>query len=320
MTLTQLEYILAVEKTRSFSGAAEICHVTQPSLSVQIQKLEDEIGGSIFDRSRSPIAITDFGKEILKQARVIVDESKRILDISSNWKKEIRGELRLGIIPTVAPFLLPLFAEHFTKNFPDVQLKIVEDKTNTLVQMIHQGDLDAALLSTPSKAPPSLKEKPLYYEPFVVYASEKHPLLKEKNVDYSTLSRQGALLLDDTHCMRDQVNQICRVKEGQNDRSQIALQSGGLSTLIGLVDSVGGYTLLPVLATQHNQLQKKNIRHFNKPIPTRKIGLIYHESHLKKALIDALAQSVLAHLPNEVFLSSHNSMKVFSPEMEHFAI
>ena len=221
----------------------------------------------------------------------------------------------------MAPFLLPLFVDAFTKNFPDVKLKINEDKTNSLVQQLHQGDLDEALLSTPSKAPPTLKEKPLYYEPFVVYASEKHPLLKEKTVDYHSLSRQDALLLDDTHCMRDQVNQICRAKESLTDsRSSVALQSGGLPTLLGLVDSIGGYTLLPALAVPHMNLHKKNIRHFAKPLPTRKIGLLYHESRLKKALVEALRQSILDHLPNDVFLSSHQHLKVFAPESEHFII
>ena len=229
MTLDQLRYALELQRTRHFSKAAENCHITQPSLSIQIAKLEEELGLQLFVRTRAGVEVTEYGEELLKQARLVLNESNRLSQMAQDLKGEVQGTFRLGVISTLAPSLLPLFLDSFSRQYPLVQLQITEERTERLVRDIDQGLLDGALLSTPAQCPDSLMEKVLFYEPFVIFGSTGHPILEKKKVTVDQISSDEILLLDETHCLRDQVLQLCKARQ-KTERKSLRIQSASLQT------------------------------------------------------------------------------------------
>jgi LysR family hydrogen peroxide-inducible transcriptional activator len=319
MTLTQLKYILAVENHLNFIQAAEECHVAQPSLSAQIKKLEEELGVVIFDRGRHGVSVTEQGHQILEQARVILNEAERLNEVANTQQKAVKGTLKLGMIPTIGPYLLPHFLEPLHKQYPDLNIQLTEDKTESLVRLLEQGKLDAAILSTPEKAPANLMEKVLYYEPFVIFAHESHALLKNQNVKIDSLKNFYPILLDETHCMRDQVEEICAHQ--QTSPNHVYLVQGTLSTLITIVDHQNSFTLLPSLALDVlSTAQKKNqVRPIVNPIPTRKVSLVYHKSFVKRSMIEALNKVVVDSLPPEVEHRLKPRMEALDPKNRHFS-
>ncbi len=292
MTITQLYYVLAVAEHQNFTKAAEKCFVTQPTLSMQIQKLEDQLDIQIFDRSKKPIELTEVGKKIVSQAKNIVNEADRIQDIVDQQKGFIGGEFRLGIIPTVMPTLLPMFLKTFIKRFPKVKLKLEELTTEEIIQRINDGHLDAAIAATPLLHD-NIKERVLYFEPFVAYVPEHHKMHKVDKIVASELEIEDILLLEDGHCFREGVINLCKTfKQHQEDKFQ--LESGSIETLIKLSNEGLGMTMLPFLHTL--DLDKKsatNLRHFADPVPAREVSLIYHKSELKIQIIEAL-QTVIS--------------------------
>jgi len=287
MTITQLHYVLAVAENQNFTKAAEKCFVTQPTLSMQIQKLEDELDILIFDRSKKPIELTDVGRKIVHQARNIVNESERISDIVDQQKGFIGGEFRLGIIPTVMPTLLPMFLKNFVKKYPKVKLKIEELTTDEIISRINEGHLDAAIASTPLENE-NIKERVLFYEPFVGYIPNNHRLSNKELLDTDDLELEDMLLLEDGHCFRDGVINLCKVFKTKSDGS-FQLESGSIETLINLSNEGLGMTLLPYLHTLDiKESEKANLHHFNKPSPAREVSIIYHKSELKMQIIEAL--------------------------------
>ncbi|MGS2763950.1 LysR substrate-binding domain-containing protein [Sinomicrobium sp. M5D2P9] len=291
MTITQLQYVLAVAEYQNFTLAAEKSFVTQPTLSMQIQKLEDELDILIFDRSKKPIQLTEVGKKIVAQARNIVSESGRIKDIVHQEKGFIGGEFKLGIIPTVMPTLLPMFLKNFINKYPKVNIKIEEQNTATLMQKLTDGHLDAAIAATPLEND-NIKERVLYYEPFVAYVPEDHRLHSNMKIDTADLKIEDVLLLEDGHCFRDGVINLCHAeKDFKNDRFQ--LESGSFETMIRLADEGMGMTLLPYLHTLGlNEKKKKYLHFFNDPSPAREVSLIYHKSELKLHIIEALKEVI----------------------------
>ncbi|MBN2869000.1 MAG: LysR family transcriptional regulator, partial [Flavobacteriaceae bacterium] len=242
MTITQLSYVLAVAENQNFTKAAQKCFVTQPTLSMQIQKLEDELDVLIFDRSKKPIELTEVGKKLVTQARNIVNESNRIQDIVDQEKGFIGGEFKLGIIPTVMPTLLPMFLNNFVKKYPKVKLKIEELTTEEIITRINDGHLDAAIAATPLEQE-TIKERVLYFEPFVAYVPQNHRLSNNKKLDTSDLDINDMLLLEDGHCFRDGVINLCKVFKSHND-DKFQLESGSIETLIKLSNEGLGMTLL----------------------------------------------------------------------------
>lgn len=287
MTITQLHYVLAIAEHKNFTKAAEKCFVTQPTLSTQIQKLEEELDILIFDRSKKPIELTAIGRKIVHQARNIVNESDRIQDIVDQQKGFIGGEFRLGIIPTVMPTLLPMFLKAFIKKYPKVKLKIEELTTEEIMQRIHEGHLDAGIAATPLEND-NIKERPLYYEPFVGYIPKEHRLSGKKKLDVNDLEIDDMLLLEDGHCFRDGVINLCKALKDQTDE-KFQLESGSIETLIKLSNEGLGMTLLPYLHTMDlNDNLHTNLHYFNEPSPAREVSLIYHKSELKMQIVDAL--------------------------------
>lgn len=287
MTITQLSYVLAVAEHQNFTKAAQKCFVTQPTLSMQIQKLEDELDVLIFDRSKKPIELTEVGEKLVTQARNIVNESNRIQDIVDQEKGFIGGEFKLGIIPTVMPTLLPMFLNNFVKKYPKVKLKIEELTTEEIITRINDGHLDAAIAATPLEQE-TIKERVLYFEPFVAYVPLNHRLSNNKKLDTSDLDINDMLLLEDGHCFRDGVINLCKVFKSHND-DKFQLESGSIETLIKLSNEGLGMTLLPYLHTLDlPEKSKQNLRFFNEPNPAREVSLIYHKSELKMQIIEAL--------------------------------
>lgn len=287
MTITQLQYVLAVAEHQNFTLAAEKSFVTQPTLSMQIQKLEDELDILIFDRTKKPIQLTDVGKKIVEQAKNIVNESGRIKDIVDQQKGFVGGEFKLGIIPTIMPTLLPMFLTNFIKKHPKVNLKIEELNTQAIIQKIKEGHLDAAIAATPLLNE-NIKERVLYYEPFVAYIPESHRLSNSKKINASDLNIDDILLLEDGHCFRDGVINLCKTAKGYED-DYFQLESGSFETMVKLSNEGLGMTLLPYLHTLDIKEKEKNcLRFFNDPNPAREVSLIYHKNELKIHIIDAL--------------------------------
>ncbi len=286
MTITQLQYVLAVAEHKNFTLAAEKSFVTQPTLSMQIQKVEEELGILIFDRSKKPIQLTDIGEKIVAQAKNIVNESDRIRDIVDQQKGFIGGEFRLGIIPTVMPTLLPMFLTNFTKKYPKVQLLIEELTTEQIVTKLKTGQLDAAIAATPLDEE-KLKEIVLYYEPFVAYIPDGHEKSTKSEIDITDLNVDDILLLKDGHCFREGVLNLCKIAGG--NKTKFSIESGSFETLIKLADEGLGTTLLPYLHTLDlKESDKPKLKHFKEPRPAREVSLVFPKTELKIHIIDAL--------------------------------
>ena len=311
MTITQLQYVLAVAEHQNFTLAAEKCFVTQPTLSMQIQKVEEELGVQIFDRSKKPIQLTDIGAKIVNQAKNIVNESNRIKDIVDQQKGFVGGEFRLGIIPTVMPTLLPMFLGHFQKKYPKVQLIIEELNTAEIVARLKNGHLDAAIAATPLDDD-KIKEIVLYYEPFVGYVPENHPLFAKKELVPADLNSAEILLLRDGHCFRESILNLCKVADMPDNSFRI--ESGSFETLSRLVDEGLGITLLPYLHTLTlNDAQKAKLRHFSDPKPAREVSLIFPHTELKMHIVDALRNSISSVIRGAI---AFHDVAIISPKQK----
>ncbi|WP_129716810.1 hydrogen peroxide-inducible genes activator [Pedobacter sp. SYP-B3415] len=299
MTLVQLEYAVAVDTYRSFVTAAEKCFVTQPTLSMQVQKLEELLNVKIFDRSKQPVTPTEIGIQILEQARIVLQESGKIKELISSQQQEISGELRLGVIPTVAPYLLPGVISAMMKNFPGLKLLIWEYTTEDIVHHLKTGVLDCGILATPL-TDPNILEYPVFYENFVSYISKNSKLFKKKTLDPDDLQQENVWLLNEGHCMREQVLNICRTTK--NNRLQgLEYNTGSVETLIRMVDLNDGATLLPELAlAELNSKQLNKIRHFKTPEPVREISLVTHKNFIKKRMLQALKDEITNAIPKEM--------------------
>ena len=280
---------MAVAEEGNFTQAAEKCFVTQPTLSMQVQKLEEELAVKLFNRSTKPISLTTIGEKIIEQAKIILKEARRMDDIVSMERGIVGGNFRLGIIPTIMPTLLPLFLNTFIKKFPKVNLKIEELNTAAIVEELKNGKLDAGIAASPLEDS-KLIEKPLYYEPFVGYIPQTHPLSKLKSLNPSDLEKMDILVLEDCHCFREHVLKLCQTP---NPTNSFNLKSGSFETLIHLANDGLGMTLLPYLQTRNLSLKnKENLRPFESPEPAREISLIYSKSQLKLPVIESLAVTI----------------------------
>jgi len=296
MTLVQLEYIVAVDTYRSFVGAAEKCFVTQPTLSMQVQKLEEMLNVKIFDRSKQPIIPTEIGAQIIEQARLVLQESHKIKEIISSQQQDVVGELKVGIIPTVAPYLLPRVIAAMMEKYPDLKLLIWEYTTEDIIHHLKTGILDCGILATPL-GDGAVEEAPLYYENFVTYISKNSKLYKKKTIDADDLEDENIWLLNEGHCMRSQVLNICRSTK-QNRLQGLTYNTGSVETLIRMVDMNNGATLLPELALEElSNKQLSKVRYFKSPEPVREISLVTHKNFIKKRMLNALRDEILAVIP-----------------------
>jgi len=291
MTITQLRYVLAVAEHQNFTKAAQHAFVTQPTLSMQIHKLEEELGVEIFNRNKKPIALTQVGQKIVEQAKNIVNESYRIQDIVEQQKGFVGGEFRLAIIPTVMPTLLPMFLKNFINKYTKVNLKIYELNTEDLLNKLKSGQVDAAIAATPLEEDDIL-ERPLYYEPFVGYIPKEHKLHDKTKLETDDLDIEDILLLEDGHCFKDNILNICK-NRNSSFNTPYQIESGSFETMIRLSHEGLGMTLLPYLNTlELSEKQQENLKNFTNPKPAREISLIYHKSELKLQIIKALFDTI----------------------------
>jgi LysR family hydrogen peroxide-inducible transcriptional activator len=311
MTLVQLEYIVAVGTYKSFVIAAEKCFVTQPTLSVQVQKLEDSLGVKIFDRSKQPISPTDIGIKIIEQAGAILSETVKLREIVSDHKNELSGELKIGVIPTVAPYLFPQITEGFLQKFPKIQLIVWEYTTDQIIQNIKLGLLDCGILSTPVEDK-ALKEIPIYYEGFVAYGADQESLKNKKEIDPSDIDIENLWLLNEGHCMRNQILNLCH-KRKQDAHKILEYNTGNIETLKRLVDVKGGITILPELSIAgFSQQQLERIKYFKSPGPVREISIVTPRSFAKRTLITALQTEILEVVPERMQSANNKEvMRIF---------
>ncbi|MFV0237555.1 MAG: LysR substrate-binding domain-containing protein [Flavobacteriales bacterium] len=313
MTIVQLQYVLAVHKYKNFTAAAENCFVTQPTLSMQIQKLEDELNVEIFDRSTHPIKPTKIGLQIIEQAKFIVNESKKIKSIIQEEKGTLEGEFTLGIIPTVFPNLIPLFLKTYLKKYPLIKLIIKELPTNEILKQIREGVIDIGIVATPLEED-GMIEVPLYYEPFVAFIPENHKLMQKSILTNKDLENSDLLLLEEGHCFRDSILNICDIKENEIDK-KVVFESGNLNALINLARDGFGMTLLPLLhAEEIEKTEKNRLRYFFDPVPTREISLIFHKSMLRMNFVNSLKDTIQSIIRGKLSLESKNT--VISPRIQ----
>ncbi|MDH5476532.1 MAG: hydrogen peroxide-inducible genes activator [Cyclobacteriaceae bacterium] len=300
MTLIQLEYIVAVDNYRHFAKAADSCFVTQPTLSMQIHKLEDQLGVILFDRNKHPVEPTKIGEKILKQARIAILEAKRINELISEEKDEINGELKLGIIPTLSPYLLPLFINDFIEKNPAVNVNIQELTSENLLKQLKNDTIDLGILVTPL-VDETILEKPIFYEEFMAYMNHRHTLFNKETLTIEDVQYNDLWILNEGHCFRNQVLNICHPNPIQQKKKNFVFESGSLEGLRKIVDHHGGMTLLPELATlDMSQTQKSKLKRFNDPRPIREVSIVMKESFMKHKMVDALYESISRSIPGYI--------------------
>lgn len=313
MTLVQLSYIVALDKFKNFGQAAEDCGVTQPTLSMQVQKLEEDLGIILFDRTQQPVKTTKLGEELISQAKVILSEAQKFQAMVKDDKNEIKGEFHLAIIPTLAPYLLPLFIKKFREQFKDLQISIYEMQTHEIIENLKNNKIDMGLLVTPIEDE-KLKTYPLFYEPFTAYVSDKSSLIRAVKVSQTDLNSNELWLLSEGHCFRDQTLALCKNRKKMSDESKnIRFESGSLETLKKMVDEEGGVTLMPYLATL-DLPQNKHIKEFSNPVPTREVSLICSHFFRRTKLVKELTKSIQSVLPKSIsVIPTKNSQVVSLP-------
>lgn len=302
MTLTQLTYVVAVDTYGHFGRAADACFVTQPALSMQVRKLERELGLVLFDRSRAPVVPTELGRRVVEQARVVLREAARIPELRDEASGETSGELRVGVLPTLGPYLLPRFVHGLARRHPHLELVLEEGLTDTLLERIRNETLDVALIATDDADDVALR--PLFEEPLLAYVSSGHPLAARATVTPRDLPREDFWLLSEAHCLRAQTLQFCEGGEAEPARCThgIRMESGNLETLKRLVENGEGFTLLPALAVDGLRGDHPGARlvPFAEPVPTRQVVMARRRVYLKRHLVDAFLSELLASLPPSV--------------------
>lgn len=298
MTLQQLEYILAVNQFRHFAKAAEYCRVTQPTLSAMIQKLEEELDTRIFDRSQQPVCPTPVSIHIIEQAQNILVQANRIKNIIEEEKHSLTGTFKLGILPTVAPYLLPRFFPQLMKKYPDLDIRVVEMKTNDIKKALQTGEIDAGIVASLAGME-ELQQTPLFYEQFFAYVSREDALFNNEVIRTSDLNGEQLWLLDEGHCFRDQLVRFCQMKSAR--ASQLAYHLGSMETFMRMVESGKGVTFIPELAVlQLGDAQKELVRSFAIPCPTRQVVLLTNKNFIRHTLLEVLVKEIKLSVPKEM--------------------
>ena len=299
MTLQQLEYILAVDRYRHFGRAAEACSVTQPTLSAMIGKLEEELNAKLFDRNRQPICPTPVGEQVLRQAKEVLAQADSIKDIVEEEKHSLNGTFRVGILPTIAPYLLPRFFPQLMKKYPTLDIRVREMKTHEIKEALLQGDIDAGILAN-IEGLEEYSQLHLFYEKYEGYVSREDALFAKETLRTSDVASSRDLwLLDEGHCFRDQMVRFCQMKSSQT--SQLAYNLGSMETFMRMVESGKGITFIPELAVmQLGSEQKELVRPFAIPVPTRQLLLITNRNFIRQTLLDVIVKEIQASVPKEM--------------------
>lgn len=295
MTIQQLLYISETAKVGSFYKAAENCYVTQPTLSIQVKKLEDELGIVIFDRDKKPLKVTEEGELIITKARSIIDDFKTLESYAKKEHLSLEGTFKIGIIPTLANSILPIFIKNFNKNLPDTNFIINEMQTSSIINSLLIGDIDIGILVTPLNEK-KLREIQLFNEKFFVYTSKSHPLYRVDKIDVDKLTDDGLMVIEEGHCFRNQTLEICKLKKYKEDR--LKYQSGSIETLMKIIDMNYGYTLVPELTIVNNSSDM--IKEFKPPIPVREVSIVVKNTFKKEKLLEIMRNEILFEIPQSV--------------------
>lgn len=301
MTITQLEYVVAVATYKSFVAAAEKCFVTQPTLSMQILKLEQELNVRIFDRSKHPIVPTDIGVKIIKQAEISLSNVNKIYEIIQQSQGSIEGTFKMAVIPTIAPYILPRLLETHAQLHPELKIEVSEMQTDDIIEKLKKNEIDCALVSTPLDDN-SIKEYPLFYEPLVAYYGKNDPVLKKRMITPDDIKMEDIWLLNEGNCLRNQVMNLCskHLQTLQNDKPY-RYESSNVETLKRMVDRNGGLTILPELATfEFREEDMEQIRYFENPQPAREVSLITNKLFVRISVLETLQVEILNIVPESM--------------------
>lgn len=308
MTFVQLEYIVAVDTYRHFALAAEHCFVTQPTLSMQIQKMELELGVKIFDRSKQPVVPTEIGQQLVDQAKRILSEKSMIDELVQIKKGILTGELKIGIIPTLAPYLLPLFIQQFTAKHPEVRLIVSELTTEKIISRLKESRIDVGILVTPLNET-GIKEHVLFYEELVAYVSKNNPVYNKAFLLPQDIDANKLWLLEEGHCFRSQILNLCELRKVGSKNKNLEYESGSFETLRRMVELNDGITVLPQLATYDlNSNQQQLVRRFRNPAPMREVSMVVHRDFVKKRLIDVLKTEIMNSVPDKIRLNKNKNV------------
>ena len=306
MNIQQLEYIVAVDRYRHFAKAAKSCGVSQPTLSMMIQKLEDELGLEIFDRSKSPVSTNQSGEMIVNQARVVLYNIRQLREMADSTKESILGDLEMSIIPTVAPYLLPKLFGEFKRNLPSLRCRVSEMKTSTVIEKLKSAEIDLAIVATPLDDPEIL-EVPLYYERFLAYISPGDELYSHTELTVAEINYDRMWILEEGHCFRDQIFNICN--RAHNNFQQY--EAGSIETLIKVVDENGGFTIFPELHLPSlTPAQQKHVRPFRGEEPRREISLVFRQDFIKEKLLNVIVSSIKSIIPQSMLDPRLSKMRV----------
>lgn len=310
MNFQQMEYVLAIDKERHFAKAAAKCSVTQPTLSMMVQKLEEELGLKLFERDKKPVIPTKTGEEIIKRIRIILLEAKSLKECAAELRGTVSGIVRIGIIPTLAPYLLPRFLKSFTANYPALQVYIEEMVTDEMILRLKNGDIDVGLAATPLYED-KLDEVLLFQEEFFAYVSPTNKVYDKKYLLPSQIDINELWLLEEGHCFRNQMLNLCELKKSEQSFNALHYESGSIETLINLVDSSEGVTIIPHLAALNlRPEQMQRIKEFADPKPARQISLITLKDYPRKKLTLSLKEHILMNLPSELVVSDKKTIPV----------
>lgn len=308
MTLQQLEYIVAVYRTRHFVKAAEACGVTQPTLSAMIQKLEAELDVKLFERSSQQVMPTAIGKVVVEQAWKVLNRARKLKDIVAEEKKSLMGTFRLGILPTIAPYLLPRFFPSLMRENPSLDIRVVEMKTAEIRRAIDRGEIDAAVMVDTGDLD-DYALTTLFYEQFLAYVSPSDQLSAKKSIKTSDLSNEFLWLLDEGHCFRDQLVKFCQLKAAKTSQSAYSL--GSIETFMRIVENGQGVTFIPELASmQLTSTQKALVRPFAIPIPTREVVMATSKSFVRQSLLDMIAGQIRKSVPEKMLKLNNTEQRI----------
>lgn len=300
MNINQLKYFVELYRVRNFSKAAENLSISQPALSLQIQKLEEEFGFVVVERSTKPLGITVEGERFFEKAVQIIQLMNEFEQLSFELDEEIKGQIRVGIIPTLSPYLTPLFLTPVKQRFPDLKIEIVELVTETILTKLKFNELDAGIISTPVKAA-GFGFTPLFYEQFFLYVAESHPLYQQSRISPNEIPTDELWYLTEGNCFQNQINSVCAIPSFESVNSNFRYVSSSIESLKRIVESQGGMTFIPELATLNVPSEFEDlIKPFEDPVPTREISFVYLKSSGLKKLVRALMEVILDTIPKRM--------------------
>ncbi|UII77322.1 LysR substrate-binding domain-containing protein [Flagellimonas sp. HMM57] len=296
MTIQQLRYIVALDNHRNFVRASESCHVAQPTLTLQVKKLEYQISLTLFDRSTQPLKPTPTGEKFIQKAREILGEIEQLRALVNDERNSMEGTFSIGVIPTLAPYLLPLFVKEFLTDFPKTKLQIQELQSEEIIEQLEKEQLDMGLLATPLNEK-NIVETPIFYEPFLVYTDDVEKIRNGKDrISTDDLKPEGIWLLGKGHCFRNQTLKFCEFDTLEFERNLI-MEGGSIETLKPMIKKVSGYTLIPELSYKEST-DKKSIIRFREPQPVREISIVTHKNFIRERLVMELRKSILSNTPD----------------------